>query len=193
MNEPQETQSKPEAGQTLAPTANSAPTRDPRNNICAAAPAVGARMLAMCRSKWLEDWWISYSPRNDNQNAEGTWEEWVSLASKILEADVEWKAQNARTERQAHSGAQQPETSNPVRSSELVRRLVENHPQLSPRERHNINRALDAGEAYGYGNVISWLMTEWAVNLRDKWGMDENTAIRATRMSPYPLPPNAAG
>lgn len=72
----------------------------------------------------------------------------------------------------------------------LVRRLVENHPQLSPRERHNIIRALDAGEAYGYGNVISWLMTEWAVNLRDKWGMDEKTAIRATQMSPYPLPPN---
>lgn len=74
----------------------------------------------------------------------------------------------------------------------LVRRLVENHPQLSPRERHNINRALDAGEAYGYGNVISWLMTEWAVNLRDKWGMDEKTAIRATQMSPYPLPPNSS-
>lgn len=97
MNEPQETQSKPEAVQLLAPIAGAAPTRDPRNYICADAPAVGARRLAMRRSKWLEDWWISYSPRNDNQNAEGTWEEWVSLASKILEADGEWKAQNART------------------------------------------------------------------------------------------------
>lgn len=46
----------------------------------------------MRRSKWLEDWWISYSPRNDNQNAEGTWKEWVSLASRILEADIEWRA-----------------------------------------------------------------------------------------------------
>lgn len=81
-------------------------------------------------------------------------------------------------------------TQSAVSSTQLVRRLVENHPQLSPRERHNINRALDAGAAYGYGNVISWLMTEWAVNLRDKWGMDEQTAIRATQMSPYPLPPN---
>jgi len=77
-----------------------------------------------------------------------------------------------------------------VASTDLVRRLVESHPQLSPRERHNINRALDAGAAYGYGNVISWLMTEWAVNLRDKWGLDEQTAIRATKMTPYPLPPN---
>jgi len=93
MNESQETQSKPEVGQPLAPPAGSAPTRDPRNYVCA-----GARRLAMCKSEWLEDWWISHSPRNDNQNAEGTWEEWVSLASAILKADVEWKAQNARTE-----------------------------------------------------------------------------------------------
>lgn len=48
----------------------------------------------MCKSECLEDWWISHSPRNDNQNAEGTWEEWVSLASAILKADAEWRAQN---------------------------------------------------------------------------------------------------
>ena len=60
-------------------------------------------------------------------------------------------------------------------------------------ERAAIEQALSAGDRYGYGNVISWLMTKWAVNLRDKWGMDEKTAISATKMSPYPLPPNGAG
>ena len=42
------------------------------------------RRLAICRSEYLGDWYISWSPRNDNQNAEGPWDEWVALAHAIL-------------------------------------------------------------------------------------------------------------
>ena len=80
---------KPETPDTLAAPDGSAPTRDSRNYVCA-----GARRLAVCKSEYLSDWWISHSPRNDNENAEGTWEEWVFLASEILKVDAEWKAQN---------------------------------------------------------------------------------------------------
>ncbi len=33
---------------------------------------------------WMGDWFTSWSPRNDNRNAEGTWEDWVTLAKAIL-------------------------------------------------------------------------------------------------------------
>lgn len=32
-----------------------------------------------------EDWFTSWSPRNANTNAEGTWAEWVTLARMILD------------------------------------------------------------------------------------------------------------
>jgi hypothetical protein len=35
-------------------------------------------------SPWMGDWFTSWSPRNDNSNAEGTWDHWVDLALKIL-------------------------------------------------------------------------------------------------------------
>lgn len=50
--------------------------------------ARAGRRLAVQRSAWLNDWYISYSPRNDNQNAEGDWAEWVALAREILAADA---------------------------------------------------------------------------------------------------------
>ena len=69
--------------------------------------------------------------------------------------------------------------------------MLESQPQIGARERHNIRRALDAGRAYGYGNVMAWLATEWAVTLRDEHGLSEETAIMAvSNRSPYALPPN---
>lgn len=45
------------------------------------------RRLALCKTDAISNWYVSYSPRNDNCNAEGTWEEWVALAKKIIEID----------------------------------------------------------------------------------------------------------
>ena len=33
---------------------------------------------------WMGDWFTSWSPRNGNSNAEGTWDHWVELAIKVL-------------------------------------------------------------------------------------------------------------
>lgn len=33
---------------------------------------------------WMGDWFTSYSPRNDNSHAEGSWDHWVDLAIGIL-------------------------------------------------------------------------------------------------------------
>lgn len=51
--------------------------------------ARSGRRLAVQASEWLSDWYISHSPRNDNQNAEGPWQEWVDLAHAILLAEQE--------------------------------------------------------------------------------------------------------
>jgi hypothetical protein len=37
---------------------------------------------------WMGDWFISYSPRNGNSNAEGTWDHWTQLAIAILQHDA---------------------------------------------------------------------------------------------------------
>jgi hypothetical protein len=42
------------------------------------------RRLGVRRSVSLSDWYTSWSPRNDNSNAEGPWSEWVELAREIL-------------------------------------------------------------------------------------------------------------
>lgn len=34
---------------------------------------------------WMGDWFNSWSPRNGNENAEGPWDHWVSLAIEILQ------------------------------------------------------------------------------------------------------------
>lgn len=34
---------------------------------------------------WMGDWFVSHSPRNGNENAEGPWDHWVSLALSILQ------------------------------------------------------------------------------------------------------------
>jgi hypothetical protein len=49
--------------------------------------------------------------------------------------------------------------------------------------------ALRAGAEHGYGNMIAWLATAWAVELRDASGLPEKTAIAAASgHGPYPLP-----
>ncbi|KQO50615.1 hypothetical protein [Sphingomonas sp. Leaf257] len=42
------------------------------------------RRLGVERSEWLTGWFTSWSPRNDNSNAEGNWSEWVKLAHAII-------------------------------------------------------------------------------------------------------------
>lgn len=59
--------------------------RDPRRYIDA------GRRLAVRKSDYLAGWWVSHSPRNGNQNAEGEWAEWVALARAILAADEEYR------------------------------------------------------------------------------------------------------
>ena len=77
-------------------------------------------------------------------------------------------------------------------SASLIEKMIESHPLIGSRERHNIRRALDAGEAYGYGNIMAWLATAWAVKLRDESGLSEAAAIEAvSNRTPYALPPNA--
>lgn len=45
------------------------------------------RRLGVERSGWLTGWFTSWSPRNDNSNAEGSWSEWVELAHAIIGYD----------------------------------------------------------------------------------------------------------
>ena len=60
---------------------------------------------------------------------------------------------------------------------------------LSSPEKAAIKRALDVGAEYGYGNIMAWLATEWACNLRDDWNLSEAMAIAAVSgRGPYSLP-----
>ena len=45
-----------------------------------------AKRCGIQRCPWMEngDWFTSWSPRNSNTNAEGTWAHWVNLAAYIL-------------------------------------------------------------------------------------------------------------
>lgn len=54
------------------------------------------RRLAMHQSEWLPSFYVSYSPRNDNSNAEGPWEEWVDLARQIIAEDESRKASSSQ-------------------------------------------------------------------------------------------------
>lgn len=44
----------------------------------------GGKRCGVQWAPWMGDWFASYSPRNGNSNAEGTWDHWVDLALKIL-------------------------------------------------------------------------------------------------------------
>lgn len=45
-----------------------------------------AKRCGIRQCEWMKngDWFISWSPRNDNSNSEGTWAHWVNLARFIL-------------------------------------------------------------------------------------------------------------
>lgn len=75
--------------------------------------------------------------------------------------------------------------------SKLVRQQVDSYPLISLRERLAIKQALDFGADHGYGNIIAWLATAWAVRLRDEQGLSEEAAIAAvSNRTPYTLPPH---
>jgi len=44
-----------------------------------------ARRCGVRWAPWMGDWFVSWSPRNDNSNAEGRWDHWVELAVAILQ------------------------------------------------------------------------------------------------------------
>lgn len=49
-------------------------------------PAINAaKRCGVQWTPWMGDWFTSWSPRNSNSNAEGTWDHWVDLAIKILQ------------------------------------------------------------------------------------------------------------
>lgn len=45
--------------------------------------AAGKR-TGLQHTPWMGDWFTSWSPRNDNNNAEGPWDQWVDFAQKVL-------------------------------------------------------------------------------------------------------------
>lgn len=78
-------------------------------------------------------------------------------------------------------------------NSKLVKRVLKHaFPScvMSQQELRAICRTLTDAEQYGYGNLIAWLATAWALNLRDEEGLDEKTATaQVSNRTPYPLPP----
>lgn len=46
------------------------------------------KRLALTHYGHIGDWFNSYSPRNDNDNAEGPWDQWVDLAVMILQHEA---------------------------------------------------------------------------------------------------------
>lgn len=63
------------------------------------------------------------------------------------------------------------------------------HVPIPMAEKVAIQATIEAGESHGFGNLISWLATAWAVRLREG-GMKEKDAIAAVSNcgNPYPLP-----
>lgn len=47
--------------------------------------AQSGKRCGMQWTPWMDDWFTSWSPRNDNHNAEGPWAHWVDLALRILQ------------------------------------------------------------------------------------------------------------
>ena len=52
----------------------------------------GAKRCGIQRSEWLPSFFVGWSPRNDNEEAEGPWSDWVALAHAILAADEKARA-----------------------------------------------------------------------------------------------------
>jgi hypothetical protein len=91
-----------EAGEAFATTKNDQDTPDTIHGTPTTISA--GRRLALSAENGLnitpgekfepEGWWVSYSPRNDNNNAEGPWSEWVALAKAVLAEDERRKQKN---------------------------------------------------------------------------------------------------
>ena len=82
----------------------------------------------------------------------------------------------------------------PLSSSDLLGGMLDSmqaHGNLLPDERRAIEKTISSGEQYGFGNLMAWLATAWALRLRDCHGLPEKVAIEAVSgRTPYPLPPN---
>jgi hypothetical protein len=74
--------------------------------------------------------------------------------------------------------------------NKAVLKALTDDPRISADEKSAILSALQAGNMFGYGNVMAWLATAWACDLRDEWAFPEKNAVDAVSCrSPYPLPP----
>lgn len=57
---------------------------------------------------------------------------------------------------------------------------------IFPGEKEVVEKTIEYGEIYGYGNLMAWLARAWADKLI-KSGLDEKTAEEAvSNRSPYP-------
>lgn len=62
------------------------------------------------------------------------------------------------------------------------------HFPISEHEQRAIWQTIQLGRNYGFGNLMAWLATAWAISLRDQ-GLSEETALQAvSNRGPYPLP-----
>jgi hypothetical protein len=60
--------------------------------------------------------------------------------------------------------------------------------KISEQERQAIRQVVAAGEAFGFGNMMSHLATAWAKSLMENWSMPEDDARHAAGdMSGYPF------
>ena len=60
-------------------------------------------------------------------------------------------------------------------------------PTVTVNEVHATNVVLEAGAAYGYGNMIAHLKKAWAESLMDNYSFTGEQALRAADTSAYPL------
>lgn len=69
----------------------------------------------------------------------------------------------------------------------MVREL--DNPVIHKTHKHAIIEAITIADEYGYGNVMAWVATAWAVKMRDEDGVSEALAIAVvSNRMPYPLP-----
>jgi hypothetical protein len=68
--------------------------------------------------------------------------------------------------------------------------LAQHFPQspAQPGEIAAIVASIETAEHYGFGNLIAWLQTAWAVRLREGGIPEPGCLDRPSRNTPYPLP-----
>lgn len=90
----------------------------------------GAKRATIVWTPWMGDWFTSHSPRNGNENAEGTWEHWVELSLSILQhpatALVRPDIHAAVESLEGHK--RYSETERPLTEEEVVRLFGEREP-----------------------------------------------------------------